>query len=104
MQWFESSGNGVDSKVRHEDGKVWINAMQHFTNVPADVWEYEIGVYQLCEKMLQDRRGKVLSHAEIHLYPMILVSITETLRVTEAIEWGLNIERYYEFSLETHVG
>ena len=55
--------------------------------MPAEVWEYEIGAYQVCEKWLKDRKGKTLSHAEIRLYPMILVSITETLRVTEAIEW-----------------
>ena len=84
---FEGEGDGVVSRPRYEDGKVWINATQFFTNVPAEVWEYEIGAYQVCEKWLKDRRGEMLSHAEIRLYPMILVSITETLRVTEAIEW-----------------
>ena len=86
---FEGEGDGVVSKVRYEDGKVWINATQHFTEVPAEVWAYEIGAYQVCEKWLKDRRGETLSHAEIRLYPMILVSITETLRVTEAIEYVL---------------
>ena len=86
---FEGEGDGVVSKPRYEEGKVWINGTQHFTNVPADVWEYEIGAYQVCDKWLKDRRGEALSHAEVRLYPMILVSITETLRVTEAIEWVL---------------
>ena len=86
---FEGEGDGVVSKPRYEDGKVWINATQYFTNVPAEVWAYEIGAYQVCEKWLKDRRGEALSHAEIRLYPMILVAITETLRVTEAIEYVL---------------
>ena len=86
---FEGEGDGVVSKVRYEDGKVWINATQYFTEVPEEVWEYEIGAYQVCEKWLKDRRGEMLSHAEIRLYPMILVSITETLRVTESIEYVL---------------
>ena len=86
---FEGEGDGVVSRPRYEDGKVWINATQHFTEVPAEVWEYEIGAYQVCEKWLKDRRGETLSHAEIRLYLMILVSITETLRITEAIEWVL---------------
>ena len=86
---FEGEGDGVVSKPRYEEGKVWINTTQHFTNVPADVWEYEIGAYQVCDKWLKDRRGEALSHAEVRLYPMILVSITETLRVMEAIEWVL---------------
>ncbi len=86
---FEGEGDGVVSKPRYEDRKVWINATQYFTEVPVEVWEYEIGAYQVCEKWLKDRRGEMLSHAEIRLYPMILVSITETLRVTEAIEYVL---------------
>ncbi len=86
---FEGEGDSVVSKPRYEDGQVWINATQYFTEVPAEVWEYEIGAYQVCEKWLKDRRGETLSHAEIRLYPMILVSITETLRVTEAIEYVL---------------
>ena len=86
---FEGEGGCVVSKVRYEDGKVWINATQYFTNVPEDVREYEVGAYQVCEKWLKDKRGKTLSHAEICLYPMILVSITETLRGTEAIGWVL---------------
>ena len=84
---FEGEGDGVVSKPRYEDGQVWINDTQYFTEVPAEVWEYEIGAYQVCEKWLKDRKGEALSHAEIRLYPMILVAITETLRVTESIEY-----------------
>ena len=87
---FEGEGDGVVSKPRYEDGKVWINATQYFTNVPADVWAYEIGAYQVCEKWLKDRKGKTLSHAEIRLYPMILVAVTETLRVVGAIDEDLS--------------
>ena len=46
---FEGEGDGVVSKLRYEDGNVWINDTQYFTDVPADVWEYEIGAYQVCE-------------------------------------------------------
>ena len=86
---FEGEGDGVVSKVRYEDDKVWINKTQHFTNVPPEVWEYEIGAYQVCEKWLKDRKGKPLSHEEIRLYPLIVASITETLRMMEAIDWVL---------------
>ena len=86
---FEGEGDGVVSKLRYEDGNVWINNTQSFTNVPPEVWEYEIGAYQVCEKWLKDRKGEALSHEEIRLYPLILVSITETLRMMEAIDWVL---------------
>ena len=54
---FEGEGEGVVSKPRYEDDKVWINATQYFTDVPIEVWEYEIGAYQVCEKWLRDRKG-----------------------------------------------
>ena len=87
---FEGEGDGFVSRVRYEDGNVWINSTQYFTNVPAEVWEYEIGAYQVCEKWLKDRRGKTLSHEEVRQYPMIVVSIAETLRVMEAIDYVLS--------------
>ncbi len=83
---FEGEGDGVVSKARYEDENIWINDTQYFTNVPAEVWEYMFGAYQVCEKWLKDRRGKVLSHAEVRQYRSILVAIAETLRVMEEID------------------
>ena len=83
---FEGEGDGVVSKVRYEDGKVWINGAQHFTDVPADVWEYEIGAYQVCEKWLKDRRDEMLNHAEVRQYRSVLVAVAETLRVMGEID------------------
>ena len=40
---FEGEGDTVVSKVLYEGGHVWINATQHFTDVPESVWAYEIG-------------------------------------------------------------
>ena len=83
---FEGEGDGVVEKARYLDGRVWINPTQYFTDVPLEVWEYEIGAYQVCEKWLKDRRGKVLSHAEVRQYRAILVVIAETLAVIDAID------------------
>ena len=83
---FEGEGDGVIARVRYEDGKVWINPTQHFTDVPEKVWEYEIGAYQVCEKWLKDRHGEVLSHAEVRQYRAILVAIAETLGIIDEID------------------
>ena len=83
---FEGEGDGVVGKPRHKDDNVWINNTQHFTNVPAAVWEFEVGAYQVCEKWLKDRRGEMLSHAEVRQYRSILVAIAETLRVMAEID------------------
>ncbi len=83
---FEGEGDGVVSKIRYEGGHVWINATQHFTDVPEAVWAYEIGAYQVCEKWLRDRRRSVLSHVEVRQYCAILVAVAETLRIMAEID------------------
>ena len=83
---FEGEGKGVVSKVRYVNGSVWINPTQHFTDVPVDVWNYEVGAHQVCEKWLKDRKGSALSHAEVRQYRGILVAVAETLRLMEEID------------------
>ena len=86
MHRFEGEGDGVVSGVRYEGGNVWINGTQYFTNVPTEVWEYEVGAYQACLKWLKDRKGEALSHAEVRQYRSILVAVAETLRVMGEID------------------
>ena len=83
---FEGEGDGVVEKTRYLDGRVWINPTQYFTDVPAEVWEYEIGAYQVCEKWLKDRKGEVLRHEDVRQYRAILVAIAETLAVMAEID------------------
>ena len=83
---FEGEGEGVVSQIRYVDGNVWINPTQHFTDVPVDVWDYEVGAHQVCEKWLKDRRGSTLSRDEVRQYRSILVAVAETLRLMEAID------------------
>ena len=83
---FEGEGDGFIEKTHYLDGRVWINSTQHFTDVPLEVWEYEIGAYQVCEKWLKDRRGEVLRHADVRQYRAILVAVAETLAVMAEID------------------
>ncbi len=88
---FEGEGDGVVGRVRYVDGRVWINASQYFTDVPEEVWAYEIGSYRVCEKWLRDRKGAVLRHEDVRQYRAILVSVAETLGVMREIDgvlWG----------------
>ena len=83
---FEGEGDGIVKKIRYDDGNVWISNTHHFTDVPADVWDYEIGAYQVCEKWLKDRKGETLSIDEVRQYRGVLVAIAETLRIMDAID------------------
>ena len=83
---FEGEGDGVVSRVRYVDGQIWINPTQCFADVPVEVWEYEVGAYQVCEKWLRDRRGEVLTYEMVRQYRAILVAVAETLSVMDSID------------------
>ena len=83
---FEGEGEGIVSKVRYADGDVWINSTQYFTDVPVDVWHYEVGAYQVCEKWLKDKQGSALTRAEVQQYRGILVAVAETLPLMAEID------------------
>ena len=59
---------------------------QYFTDVPVDVWHYEVGAYQVCEKWLKDKQGSALTRAEVQQYRGILVAVAETLPLMAEID------------------
>ena len=67
-------------------GRVWINPAQYFDGVPEDVWEFQVGGYQVCEKWLKDRRERVLSGEEINHYQKVVVALKETIRLMKEID------------------
>jgi hypothetical protein len=40
-----------------------------------------MGVYQVCEKWLKDRRGRTLSFDDVQHYQKIVVALRETIRL-----------------------
>ena len=67
-------------------GKVWVNANQYFGGVPAAVWNFKIGGYQVCDKWLKDRIGRMLSGEDISHYQRVVVSLKETIRLMAEID------------------
>ena len=71
---------------RYSGGTVLINPTKGFTGVPEDVWNFHIGGYQVCEKWLKDRRGRVLSDEDIAHYQKVVVALKETIRLMAEID------------------
>ena len=69
-----------------EQGRVFINKIQYFGDVPEAVWEFHIGGYQVCEKWLKDRKGRILSYDDIQHYQKIVVALNETIRLMAEID------------------
>ncbi|MHB8525239.1 MAG: type ISP restriction/modification enzyme [Candidatus Acidiferrales bacterium] len=88
-------GDHTVEKVRYADpnpkagikaGRVYINGVQYFDGVPKEVWEFQIGGYQVCEKWLKDRKGRKLSSDDIDHYQKIVVALNETIRLMREID------------------
>jgi len=69
-----------------ESERVYINETQYFEGVPPEVWEYQIGGYQVCHKWLKDRKGRALSLDEIRTYCRIVTALARTIEIQQAIE------------------
>ena len=59
---------------------------QYFRGVSPEVWEYEVGGYQVCSKWLRDRRGSTLVLTDLTHYERLLSTIRETLRTAAEID------------------
>lgn len=67
-------------------GRVKINDKQYFEGVPAVVWEYTIGGYQVAQKWLKDRKGRPLTFNELQAYGNIVAALAETICIQKKID------------------
>ena len=67
-------------------GRVFINREQYFEGVPSEVWEFEIGGYQVLHKWLKDRRGRTLDYDDLEHYQKVVVALSETIRLMAAVD------------------
>ena len=84
----EGTGDLNVVKVTYDEkkGRVNINPDNYFVGVPREVWEYHIGGYQVAEKWLKDRKGRVLSSEDITHYAKLVTAIAETITVQQDLD------------------
>jgi hypothetical protein len=88
MAKFEGEGESKLDKPRYdtEKGRVYINAGRWFEGVAPEVWEYRIGGYQVCDKWLKDRKGRVLQLDDIKHYCRVVTALSRTIEVQREID------------------
>jgi predicted helicase len=67
-------------------GRVHINKTQYFDGVPPEVWEFYVGGYQVCDKWLKDRRGRVLTYDDLTHYQQVVVALQRTISLMDDID------------------
>lgn len=91
---FQGQGNNrvakskcIGRNYKPEEKRVYINKdKQYFEGIEPDVWEYQIGGYQVLDKWLKDRREKKLSLDEIKHYCKIITALKRTIEIQEEID------------------
>jgi len=83
---FPKDGNNKVEKPKYENEKVWINKEQYFDGIKEDVWQYQIGGYQVCEKWLKDRKDRTLSTEEVKTYCKIITALSKTIELQKEID------------------
>jgi hypothetical protein len=83
---LQGGGDYGVRKVRYEEkGKqVYINDGQYFEGMEREVWEYQIGGYQVLDKWLKDREK--LSLDDIKHYCQIATALEETIEIQREID------------------
>ncbi len=90
---YPAKGNDMVEKVEYleprdqpEQGRVYINKVQYFGGVPPEVWNFHVGGYQVCQKWLKDRKGRVLSYEDIQHYQRVVAALAETIELMGQID------------------
>lgn len=80
--------NPAVERVSWSKNTVWLDKSQTtgFEGVGEDVWKFQIGGYQVCEKWLKDRKGRTLSKDDVDHYQKIVIALSETIRLMKEID------------------
>ena len=73
-------------------GRVYINKTQYFDGVTPEVWNFQVGGYQVCHKWLKDRKGRTLAFDDIKHYAQVVSALGETIRLMAAIDKTINAQ------------
>lgn len=85
---FQGAGDNKVEKQRYseKEKRVYINKAQYFEGVKPEVWEYQIGGYQVLDKWLKDRKGRVLSMEDIRHYCRVVTALSKTFQIQAEID------------------
>jgi predicted helicase len=85
---FQGTGDKRVEKIKYdkEGERVYINNDQYFEGSEENIWQYQIGGYQVCDKWLKDRKGKVLSLDDIKHYCKTATAIEHTINIQKNID------------------
>jgi len=97
----QSSKNEIKiTQVKRENGVVHINNEQHIDGISEEVWNYYIGGYQVLDKWLKSRKGRIIEGQEFEIFQKIVKAIEETISVQKKVDSTFtNINNWLDFKV-----
>ncbi|MCG9915581.1 MAG: N-6 DNA methylase [Phenylobacterium sp.] len=87
---YHGKGDHTVEAVRYspDEQAIWINKAQYFGPIPQEVWDFRIGGYQVLDKYLKSRKGRILSLDEqTHIGDVaesLAFTVSQMARIDEA--------------------
>ena len=85
---FQGTGDKRVDKIKYdkEGERAYINKDQYFEGLEENIWQYRIGGYQVCNKWLKDRKGRILSLDDVKHYCKVATAIKHTIKIQKSID------------------
>ena len=85
---FQGKGDNLVEKQQYneKEQRVYVNETQYFEGIEKEVWDYQIGGYQVLDKWLKDRRKRLLSSEDIRHYCRVATALKMTIEVQAEID------------------
>ncbi|MFQ5965745.1 MAG: type ISP restriction/modification enzyme, partial [Candidatus Scalinduaceae bacterium] len=85
---FQGEGTNIVEKLKYneKEKKVVINKNRYFEGVEKEIWEYQIGGYQVLDKWLKDRKGRRLTLDDIRHYCKVVTALKKTIEIQKKID------------------
>ncbi len=90
---FEGQGDAIVARTKAqgfhydaEEQRMYINKTQYFGPVPPEVYEYQVGGYQVCDKWLKDRKERHLELDDIRTYCRLATAVGLTLMLQKRMD------------------
>lgn len=93
---FEGKRKSDSLKIENiewKEDRLYINPDQYFTSVPKEVWEYQIGGYQVLDKWLKERSNKKKRPDQSLWVKDGLDEVTTFCKIIEALRQTIEIQK-----------
>ncbi|MBD2184693.1 helicase [Planktothrix sp. FACHB-1355] len=87
---MDGDGDNAVTEVTYKpaEQRIYINRNRYFEGITPNVWEFNIGGYQVLDKWLKDRKKarRTLSFDDVLHYQKVVIALKETMQIMQEID------------------